>query len=114
MLSSPVYAESHPRRAPSASSAFSVSSAFNPVLSPAFNDPTDQHPNAIQSPSKTCHPRSLPSRQQRAPLSPLSATFTDHPTSVANKRLTEILTPLDATLTKNRGGVSSVSQHSNL
>jgi hypothetical protein len=110
MLSSPVYPspeprtiESRPRYAPSVSSAFSLSSAFNPVLSPAFNDPTDQHPNAIQSPSKACHPRPLPSRQHRAPLSPLAATLMDHPASVANKRLTENLTPLDATLTKNRG-----------
>jgi hypothetical protein len=103
MLSSPVYAKLQPRHAPSASSAFSVSSALNPVLSPAFNDPTDQHPNAIQSPSKACHPRALLSSQHRAPLSPLPATLMDHPPSVANKRLTAELTPLDATLTKNRG-----------
>jgi hypothetical protein len=59
--------------------------------------------DAIQTPSNACHPRPLPSRQHRSPLSPLSAPLTDHRTSVANKRLTENLTPLDATLTKNRG-----------
>jgi len=112
MLSSPVYAKLRPRHAPSVSSAFPVSSAFNPVLSAAFNDPTDQHPNAIQSPSKSCHPRPLPSRQHLAPLSPLPATLTDHPTSVENKRHTANLTPLDATLTKNRGGAPYLSLRS--
>jgi hypothetical protein len=99
MLSSPVYAEFHPRRAASHSHAFSNSFFF----SPAFNDSTDQHPTNIQVPSKACHTRALLDRQHLAPLSPLAATLTDHPTSVANKRLTVNLTPLDATLTKKRG-----------
>jgi len=124
MLSSPVYAEPHPRHAPSVSSAFSVSSALDPVLSAAFNGLTDQHPNAlsasrtllrddIQTPPKSCLNRALLHRQHRAPLSPLPATHTSHPVSVANKRLTEKITPLDATLTKNRGrGAPSLSLRS--
>jgi hypothetical protein len=106
VLSSHVYvnteprsAELHPRRATSHSHARSNSLFF----SPAFNDSTDQHPNAIQSPPKACHTGSVLSRQHRAPLSPLPAILMDHPASVANKRLTKNLTPLDATLTKNRG-----------
>ena len=114
MLSSPVYAKLQPRHAPSVPSALSLSSALDPVLSAAFNDLTDQHPNAlsasrtllrddIQTPPKSCLNRALLHRQHRAPLSPLPATHTSHPVSVANKRLTETITPLDATLTKNRG-----------
>jgi len=99
MLSSPVYIESHPRRAASHSRAFSNSFFF----SPAFNDSTDQHPTNIQVPPKARDTRALLHRQHVAPLSPLAATLMDHPASVANKRLTENLTPLDATLTKNRG-----------
>jgi hypothetical protein len=99
MLSSPVYAEFHPRPPVSHSRAFSNSFFF----SPAFNDSTDQHPSDIQTPPKTRHLKALLSRQHRAPLSPLTATLMHHPVSVANKRLTENLTPLDATLTKNMG-----------
>jgi hypothetical protein len=54
-------------------------------------------------PPKSLHPRTLLSRQQSTPVSPLPATLMDLPASVANKRLTARLTPLDATLTKNRG-----------
>jgi hypothetical protein len=104
MLSSPVYAKLHPRQpiphARLSSISFRRSQRSNVQTFQPFNDP---RPNAIQSPSKACRPRPLPSRQHRAPLSPLPATLMDHPASVANKRLTENLTPLDATLTKNRG-----------
>jgi hypothetical protein len=104
MLSSPVYAESRPRQpiphARLSSISFRRSQRSNVQTFQRFNDP---RPNAIQSPSKACHTRPLPSRQHRAPLSPLSATLMDHPASVANKRLTAYLTPLDATLTKKRG-----------
>jgi hypothetical protein len=99
MLSSPVYAEFHPRRAISHSHAFFNSFFFFQ----AFNHSTDQHRKHIQTPSEACHTRPLPYRQHRAPISPLPATLTNPPASVANKRLTENLTPLDATLTKNRG-----------
>ena len=59
-------------------------------------------------PPKRCSlhiPRTLLSRQQSPPLSPLPATLMKSPTSVANKRLTRLLSPLAATLTKNRGEV---------
>jgi hypothetical protein len=52
---------------------------------------------------ESLHLITLPSRQHRAPISPLSATLTNLLASVANKRLTENLTRLDATLTKNWG-----------
>jgi hypothetical protein len=104
MLSSPVYAKLHPRQpiphARLSSISFRRSQRSNVQTFQPFNDP---RPNAIQPPSKDCHPKPLPSRQHLAPLSPLPATLMDHPASVANKRLTENLTPLDATLTKNRG-----------
>jgi hypothetical protein len=74
MLSSPVYAESHPRLLGSSSRFFKIPRA-----------------------------RPLLSRQHPASVNPLSATLMKPPASVANKRLTEKLTPLDATLTKNRG-----------
>src|SRR6266481_91397 len=54
-------------------------------------------------PPKSSHPRPLLSRQQSAPISPLSATLMNLPTSVANKRLTQKLSPLDSALTKNTG-----------
>jgi hypothetical protein len=128
MLSSPVYvnteprsAELHPRPSVSHFRAFSKSFFF----SPAFNDSTNQHANAlsasrthlrddIQTPSKASHTRALLYRQ-RAPLSPLAATLTDHPATVVNKRLAASLTPLDATLTKNQGvGASLTFQPSNV
>jgi hypothetical protein len=99
MLSSPVYAEFHPRPSVSHSRAFSNAFFFSATL----NDSTHQHPNDIQTPTKACNTIASLYRQHRAPLSPLPATFTDHPASAANKRLTVNLTPLDATLTKNRG-----------
>ncbi len=99
MLSSPVYAESHPR--PPISPARLSSISFR--SSQPFNLQTFQHANDPQTPSKARHAKALLYRQHSAPLSPLPATLTDHPASAANKRLTENLTPLDATLTKNRG-----------
>src|ERR1700693_5663634 len=57
----------------------------------------------LLTPPNFFHPKSLLSRQQFAPLTPLAATLMNSPASVANKRLMRCLNPLDATLTKNRG-----------
>src|SRR5580704_3929808 len=100
MLSSPVYAESHP-----------PPPLFPPYLGPISfcssqpsNLPSCQHENDVQTPSNSSHPWPLLSRQHHDTVSPLAATLMNLPASVANKRLTAKLTPLDATLTKNRGG----------
>ena len=103
MLSSPVYAESHPRLPVPHPRRASISFCF----SQPSNLSTCKDANNVQAPSEFPHPNPLLSRQQTAPANPLAATPTDHPASVANKRLTKNVTPLDATLTKNKGwGVS--------
>jgi len=62
----------------------------------------------LQTPSESLGFTELLSRQQFAPVSPLTATLVDFPATVANKRVTvglkAGLTPLAATFTKNRGG----------
>ena len=57
----------------------------------------------ILTSSRFSHPTQLLSRQQSAPVSPLTATLMNLSASIANKELTENLSLLDSTLTKNRG-----------
>src|SRR5580704_6376575 len=99
MLSSPVYAESHPRPPVSHPRRASISFCF----SQTSNLSTCKHANNVQAFSESSPHSPLLSCQQTAPVNPLAATPTEPPATVADKRLTENLTPLNATLTKNRG-----------
>jgi len=103
MLSSPVYAKSHPRPPVSHPRLSSISSR-HPQPS---NLPTCEHADDVQTPATSPHLSALLSRQHTAHVNPLTATHMNLSASVANKRLTAKLTLLDATLTKNWGvGVS--------
>jgi hypothetical protein len=61
---------------------------------------------ALLTPTRSSHPRRLPSCQHIPHVNPLAATLMHLPASVANKRLTVELSPLAATLTKTGGGGS--------